>query len=127
MKQKQMTLAIVSLLLVGLVVFGLVSCHNSNKKWQLAKADFEQKATQTIRYYGPSIKESYVNSASVGIKVDPERWNNSDSSTQRTFLEEVCKLLEADAETSGILEYLDVHITFRNGDEVINQIVIKGK
>ena len=127
-KTKQISAGIVVVVLIGLLAFFAISCHNSNKRWQEAKANFENSVNKTIAMYGPSVDHIYVSGTSVSIYMDVERWDNSSKDIRNGFMKEVTGLIRVDAVQSNILEYTDVKLFFLTSDrEQIAAYTIKNE
>lgn len=125
-KKKSIIPGIVFLVLVALLGVGLVSCHISNKKWQNARDDFEERVAQTLDMYGNALQYS-MNGSIVIIHINPERWEASSAKEKSKFAEDVCNGIKLDAFSSGIIKYLDVTVSFYLNDERLKTFTIKEK
>ena len=121
---------IVFALIIGIIFIlcavGYIACSASNRKWQRSAEAFERKVAETLSIYGDSIHKWSVEKQNVSIYVDTERWNNTDASNQKAFMNEVVSLLQADAASSGITDYTTVWITFHETSKgIVGEYTLK--
>lgn len=128
---KELKSAIKTGLIIGIIIVILggsyIACHNSNLSWQNTRDTFKATVEKDLKIYDDSISSLYIDSGYVGVYVDPGKWEASDEATRKTFMKEIGVLVNNAAETSGILEYIDVQLAFHKGETRIEMYTIPKK